>query len=112
MSDAPLRDVGLQGERTALSWSRTCLALAVNGLLSVRSGWQSGAAPLTVTGVLLLLAASAFMIYGTLRGRALAGTGRHHHTLPRAAPALPLGLLAISTLVACGVGISSVLISE
>lgn len=112
MSVAPLRDPGLQGERTALSWSRTCLALAVNGLLAVRDGWQSGALPLTVTGVLLLLAAAAFVVYGNARGRALAGHGRHHDRMPQAAPAVPLGLLALATLAACAVGIVSTLIQR
>jgi uncharacterized membrane protein YidH (DUF202 family) len=107
---APIRDPGLQGERTSLSWSRTCLALAVNGLLAVRDGWQSGAVPLTATGVLLLLASAAFVVYGNARGRSLAGHGRHHDRMPQAAPAVPLGLLALATLVACGVGIASTLI--
>jgi uncharacterized membrane protein YidH (DUF202 family) len=112
MSESSSRDPGLQGERTALSWSRTCLALAVNGLLALRNGWVTGAIPLTATGVLLLLVASAFVVYGNLRGRALAGNGRHHDSVPQAAPAVPLGLLALSTLVACGVGIASVLIDR
>jgi len=112
MSSAPVRDPGLQGERTALSWSRTCLALAVNGLLALRNGWQSDATALTVTGIILMLVAAAFVIYGNLRGRALAGNGRHHERMPQAAPSVPLGLLALATLVACGVGIASTLMQR
>ena len=112
MSSSSLRDPGLQGERTALSWSRTCLALAVNGLLAVRDGWQSAALPLTATGVLLLLAAAAFVVYGNARGQALAGRGRHHDRLPEAAPVVPIALLALATLAACAVGIASTLIQR
>jgi len=110
MTAASSRDPGLQGERTALSWSRTCLALAVNGLVVFRSGWQSGVVVLTVIGALLLVAAAAFTAYGNLRGRALAGHGIHHGTLPQAAPAVPLALLTVATLVACGAGIASTLV--
>ena len=35
-------DTGLQPERTALSWSRTALAIAVNALLSIRAGFVAG----------------------------------------------------------------------
>ncbi|NNC11352.1 DUF202 domain-containing protein [Planctomonas sp. JC2975] len=112
MSAAPLRDPGLQGERTALAWSRTCLALAVNGLLALRDGWQDDAGPLIVTGVILIAVAAAFVLYGNLRGRALAGNGRHHDRMPRATPTIPLALLALATLAACGVGIASTLIQR
>ena len=112
MTATSARDPGLQGERTALSWSRTCLALAVNGLLALRNGWASGTVVLTVTGVVLLLVASAFVLYGNLRGRALAGNGRHHDRPPEAAPAVPLALLALATLLACATGIASILIDR
>ena len=102
------RDPGLQGERTALSWTRTCLSLAVNALLALRNGVVNDQPVLTATGVLLLLAAGAFVIYGTLRGRALAGHGGHH--VPQAAPAIPILLLAASALVACAIGITSTLL--
>ncbi|MHA7985977.1 DUF202 domain-containing protein [Rathayibacter sp. CAU 1779] len=112
MTATPVRDPGLQGERTALSWSRTSLALAVNGLLALRNGWQDGAVPLTVTGVVLIVVAAAFVLYGNLRGRSLAGNGRHHDRMPQAAPTIPLALLALATLAACGVGIASTLIQR
>ncbi|MGN6125605.1 MAG: DUF202 domain-containing protein [Humibacter sp.] len=111
MSESSSRDPGLQGERTTLSWSRTCLALAVNGLLALRNGWVSGTVTLTVTGIVLLLISAAFVIYGNLRGRAISGHGRHHDKEPVAAPAVPLGLLALTTLEACGTGIASVLVT-
>ena len=102
------RDPGLQGERTALSWTRTCLALAVNALLALRNGFIAGQVAVIVIGVVLLAATGAFVIYGTLRGRALAGHGHHH--VPQAAPAVPILLLAAAALVACGVGVTSTLL--
>jgi uncharacterized membrane protein YidH (DUF202 family) len=105
--DRPARDPGLQGERTALSWSRTALVIVVNALLSLRSGIVSGEPALVAVGVLLLGAAIAAVVYGSVRGRALAG---HTHQEPPVAPALAIALAAATTLLACAGGIASVLV--
>jgi len=103
------RDPGLQGERTALSWTRTALAVAVNALLALRSGWESGQFALTVVGVLLLLGAGATVAYGSRRGRALAG---HTADVPTAAPSGAIAWATAITLAACGAGLASVLIER
>ena len=77
MATAERRDPGLQGERTALAWSRTGLAVLVNALVVLRSGLSYGSRPIAVLGVALLLAACGVMLYGVQRKRQLA------------APALP-----------------------
>ncbi|HEY2556842.1 MAG TPA: DUF202 domain-containing protein [Diaminobutyricibacter sp.] len=108
LGDAPGRDPGLQGERTALSWTRTALVITVNALLALRTGLVSGELALTLVGVVLLLAAIGAVIYGTIRGRELSGHGGHH--VPPAAPALALTILAAVTLIACAAGVASVLV--
>jgi uncharacterized membrane protein YidH (DUF202 family) len=52
------RDPGLQGERTALAWSRTALALAANAALTIRSGLTNQAPPVLFLGAVLLVAAA------------------------------------------------------
>lgn len=59
-SHAPqARDPGLQGERTALSWSRTAWAVVANGLLALRSGGTSQHTAISVLALALLVAAGA-----------------------------------------------------
>ena len=66
-------DPGLQPERTALAWTRTALAVAVNALLSIRAGFVSGEPWLVAVGVLLFAASGAVAAIGTVRRRQLSG---------------------------------------
>ncbi|WP_120967209.1 DUF202 domain-containing protein [Comamonas sp. lk] len=65
------RDPGLQPERTALAWSRTGLAMLLNALLALRSGWVGQHAPITGLGLVLLMASGAIIFYGAWRRRHL-----------------------------------------
>ncbi|MGT2434212.1 DUF202 domain-containing protein (plasmid) [Cupriavidus basilensis] len=64
---SPGRDMGLQAQRTALSWNRTGVVLLANALLALRSGWTNREALVTALALVLLIAASAVMAYGAWR---------------------------------------------
>lgn len=66
-----IRDPGLQAERTALAWNRTALALLVNALLSLRIGWGSENAWVTLLAVALLAASGFLVAQGAWRRRVL-----------------------------------------
>jgi len=77
-----IRDPGLQAERTALAWNRTALALLVNALLSLRIGWGSENAWVTLLAVALLAACAFLVAHGAWRRRVLLGVRPHiapHH---------------------------------
>jgi uncharacterized membrane protein YidH (DUF202 family) len=100
---APPRDPGLQAERTALAWSRTALAVFVNALLALRTGWANDETSITVLGLALLMAAA---------GAALCGGWRRRHLLSGrqsiAPPAIVITGAAGVTLLACAAAIASV----
>lgn len=102
MSDATVRDPGLQPERTALSWSRTALLVAVNALLALRTGFVEGEDWLVVTGVVLVGAAAAVAAVGTVRRRHLE-SGRF------APPAWLIVAISAVTGAAAVAGIASIL---
>ena len=104
----PARDPGLQGEQTALSWTRTALVIAVNALLTIRGGLVTGQLSLLIVGIVLVVAAIGTVVYGNVRGRELSGHGGHH--VPPVAPTLAVSVLAGITLIACAAGVASVLV--
>jgi len=99
------RDPGLQPERTALSWSRTALAIAVNALLVLRSGFVSDQPALAALGVLLFAAAAAAAAYGVVRARELGHEGGV--VMPSAWPLLAVA--AVVLLAAVG-GVASIVV--
>ncbi|MDQ0892943.1 DUF202 domain-containing protein [Agromyces ramosus] len=98
-------DPGLQPERTALSWSRTALALAVNALLSMRAGLVAGEPWLVAVGAVLFASSGVAVAIGTVRRRQLSGD-RLVITPPRGA----LVGVAVATLVASAGGVASVFV--
>ncbi|GLU90763.1 DUF202 domain-containing protein [Agromyces sp. NBRC 114283] len=98
---AVIRDPGLQPERTALSWTRTALVVAVNALLALRTGLVAGEPWLIVTGTVLFFAAGAVGAVGGIRRRELS-EGRY-----TPAPWLILAV-SVATLAAAAAGIASV----
>lgn len=68
----PLRDPGLQPERTALAWNRTALAGLTNAGLALRAGIVSDQWLVMMLGGILLVAAVAMMTFGALRRKRLA----------------------------------------
>jgi uncharacterized membrane protein YidH (DUF202 family) len=103
---APLRpqDPGLQAERTALAWNRTGLAVLVNALLALRTGWVSRTTPITALAFALLMASGAAFLYGAWRRRHLLnGRGA---TAP---PAIAMAATAVVTLIACATGVAAIL---
>ena len=99
------RDAGLQGERTALAWIRTGLAVFVNALVALRSGWINAQPWIVVVGIALLAAAA---------GAALYGGWRRHHLLNVhrviAAPPTAVAVAAVVCQLACIAAIASVLV--
>lgn len=98
-------DPGLQPERTALAWTRTALAIAVNALLALREGLIRAEPWLVAVGILLFAASGAAVAIGTVRRRQLSGE-RLVITPP---PGALLGVAA-ATLVASAGGVASVLV--
>ena len=96
-------DPGLQPERTALAWSRTALALAVNALLALRAGLIAGEPLLVTVGVVLFGTAGAAIVVATARRRQLSGD-----VLTITPPRGALVGITAATLLACVAGIVSV----
>ncbi|MEG2579831.1 DUF202 domain-containing protein [Comamonas sp.] len=103
---SPSQDTGLQAQRTALSWSRTGLAIFANALLALRSGWIHQEMLMTAMGLILLTAAGVVLAYGAFRQQyMLCGADSI------AVPAMPMAATGVSVLVACATAIASMLLS-
>ena len=100
------RDPGLQAERTALAWNRTGLAVLVNALLALRSGWSSGDRPIIFLAVALLVAAGAAVFYGAWRRRQLLSA-----RVMIAPPAIGIVAVAVVALLTCLVGTLSIFLN-
>lgn len=67
----PLRDPGLQPERTALAWNRTSMLLVANAGLALRSGIANNQRLIICLGAILLVTAAAMMRFGAVRKKQL-----------------------------------------
>ena len=102
-----IRDPGLQAERTALSWNRTALSLLVNALLSLRIGWESESALVTLLAVLLLGACAFLVAHGAWRRRVLLSVR------PKIAPShWAIGFTAVLAVAASALGLASLFVSR
>jgi uncharacterized membrane protein YidH (DUF202 family) len=90
------RDPGVQGERTALAWSRTSLAMLANSLLALRAGVLAGNTEIAVLALGLIGAAAATFAYGRRRRRLLLQAGT-----PAAVPASDIAVIAGAAVFAC-----------
>lgn len=100
------RDAGLQAERTALSWSRTALAMLANGLLALRSGWASQQTTISVLALALLAAAGATFGYALWRRRELL-----LHPRPTAPSPAAIAAASAVTLAASMLGLAAISIT-
>lgn len=102
---ATRRDPGLQGERTALAWTRTALALLVNALLLTRAGLVHRSSPVAVVGAVLLGIALLVAWYGSRRRAQVTSPAQ-----PQAPPARAmLGIAGVALLASLsGLGVIAV----
>ncbi|MBI5716927.1 MAG: DUF202 domain-containing protein [Burkholderiales bacterium] len=106
MAAKPLRDAGLQPERTALAWIRTGLALCANALLALRAGVIAQRTDEWVLGVVLLLLGAVVMAFGAARNARLA-----QGDVLAVPPAAMLGVVG-GALLACLCGLMSLGLSR
>ena len=98
-------DKGLQAERTALSWSRTSLAVVANALLVVRAGWVNERPGFALLGFVMLICSAATFVYGHKRRRDLTC-----HPVPSGPSFVAVTLISGLTLSACATAFAAILI--
>lgn len=103
---APSQDTGLQAQRTALSWSRTGLAIFANALLALRSAWIHQEMLMTAMGLILLISGGIVMAYGAFRQQHMLSSVNSI-----AVSAVTMAATGVSVLVACATAIASMLLS-
>lgn len=81
-------DPGLQPQRTALAWNRTCLALTANGLLLLRAGLQQQSPLILVLGAGVLVLCLMVWLLAQQRHRILLLHPDTSRVAARAQPAL------------------------
>ncbi|MEU4676089.1 DUF202 domain-containing protein [Micromonospora sp. NPDC023737] len=91
--DGPLRDPGLQPERTRLAWRRSALTLTVVTALAVRLGLTGDLADAVLAGLTVILWGTVLPIYWRRGTR----TGPASHYGP-SLPAVALGAAALALL--------------
>ncbi|MFI8006795.1 DUF202 domain-containing protein [Streptomyces sp. NPDC086010] len=99
----PVRDPGLQPERTRLAWRRTTLACTVVALLAGRQALQGGARPAGVLAVALSLV--AWLGFLAVAHRRVTGMGGARpdalpprHALAAAGCTIALAVFGVATL--------------
>ena len=58
------RDVGLQPERTAMSWTRTACSLILNAFLVLRYAQSTNSLPLAALAIVIVVSAAAIYAEG------------------------------------------------
>jgi uncharacterized membrane protein YidH (DUF202 family) len=102
-----IRDPGLQAERTALAWNRTALSLLANALLSLRIGFATESALVTLLAVALLVACGVLVAHGAWRRRVLLSVR------PQIAPThWAIGFTAVLAVATSAVGLASLFVSR
>ncbi|KGG92573.1 MULTISPECIES: DUF202 domain-containing protein [Comamonas] len=97
------RDVGLQPERTAMSWTRTASSLILNAFLVLRYAQSTNSFPLAALAIVIVVSAAAIYAEGLNRQSSFSIEMRPHCTSN-----FSLKFVAASTLFACVTGLGAI----
>ncbi|MFJ7208596.1 DUF202 domain-containing protein [Streptomyces sp. NPDC098789] len=93
---APVRDPGLQPERTRMAWRRTTLSASAAAVLGVRQVLHGPGTPVAIVATLLIVLVWLAFLRGAHRRMAELATGRPPGLAPRAALAVTLWTVALA----------------